>query len=87
MRDFRLILILACGLSATPAMAVDCRRSSDPPREIAGRQLDCRGVEERDGPAGPARRGQPGEKGFIDLGNGTSVRISGRVRADTLYRR
>jgi hypothetical protein len=32
-------------------------------------------------------RALKGEKGFLDLGNGTSVRITGRVRGDTLYRR
>jgi hypothetical protein len=87
MQGLRILLLLACGVSVTPALAVDCRRSADLPKEIARRQLDCRGVSGGEAPTGNARRSLSGEKGFIDLGNGTSVRISGRVRADTLYRR
>ena len=87
MRGFRIVLILSGGLLATPVSAGDCQRPADLPKEIARRQLDCRGVPEREVPSGLARRGQPGEEGFIDLGNGTRVRITGRVRADTLYRR
>jgi hypothetical protein len=92
MRAFRAFVFLSCvsmsfGMVVTPANAADCRRSSDVPREVAKRELDCRGVSGAEAPAGHARRGSPGDRGFIDLGNGTSVRVTGRVRADTLYRR
>ena len=87
MRAFQIFLLLSYGFAVNPALAVDCRRSADLPKDLARRQLDCRGVSGGEAPSGIIRRGQPGEKGFIDLGNGTSVRITGRVRADTLYRR
>ncbi len=72
------LLIAAAGLpTASPAQTRDCRPWDLPP-----------GVRMPDRPGcPPARvpeaRPRPGrEPGFIDLGNGTEVRINGRIRAE-----
>ncbi len=64
-------------LVPAPALARDCRPWDLPP-----------GVRMPDRPGCPATRPpearpKPGrEPGFVDLGNGTEIRINGRVRAE-----
>jgi hypothetical protein len=83
----RLLLVGGLALAAGGAAAKECRPPADwPPgvRPPAGR--DCVG------PAPPVkpfreetRAGR--DPGTIDLGNGSSVRVGGRVRVDAATRR
>ena len=74
---FSLLLIASAG----PALAKECRTPHLPPgMEIrlppgCEEPLASRSKAER-------RDGLRADRGFIDLGNGTKVRISGRVRAE-----
>lgn len=65
-------------LAAAPVAAADCR--PDRPADVRP-SSDCAPARSR---ADRARAGRPG---FIDLGNGTEVRIGGRVRIDHEGRR
>ena len=75
---FFLLLIASAG----SALAKDCRTPHLPPgMEVrlppgCGEPLPPRGLKEE------RRGGLKAEQGFIDLGNGTQVRISGRVRTE-----
>jgi hypothetical protein len=69
-------------LASAPVLARDCRPWDMPP-----------GVRMPDRPGCPATRPpearpKPGrEPGFVDLGNGTEIRINGRVRAEGRFDR
>ncbi|KAA2235149.1 hypothetical protein [Salinarimonas soli] len=71
-----LLLLAAVPASARP----DCRPPRDlPPGVTPPQRVGCPA-------AAPAANGglRPGRTpGFVDLGNGTEVRISGRVRVET----
>ena len=80
--------VLAAALSASPGEARDCRRADVPPGVRLAQQVGCK-------PTAPERVGEtarPSVKagrrpGFIDLGNGTELRISGDAGIDAHYRR
>jgi len=66
------------------AAARDCRPPADLPPGVRG--PDQPGCQARKAPGEPrAKRGR--EPGFVDLGAGTEVRISGRVRFEAGVRR
>ena len=69
-----------------PAVAKECRMPDLPPGVHVTIPPECRGaVRVKD--ANPARDGLKAERGFIDLGGGTRVRIGGAVRAEYGFRR
>ncbi len=78
----RLVIVSFALLAAAPALAKECRipdarpgvRAQLPP----GCEKDRRGTAERQ----VDERLAGGEAGFVDLGNGTKVRVGGRVRAE-----
>jgi hypothetical protein len=77
-----IILSLLLIASSGPALAKECRTPHLPPGMEVRLPPGC---EE---PIPPARNraerrdGLRAEQGFIDVGNGTQVRISGRVRTE-----
>jgi hypothetical protein len=76
-----IILSLLLIASTGPALAKDCRTPHLPPGKEVRLPPGC----EEPLPASRSkgeRQGLRAEQGFIDLGNGTQVRISGRVRAE-----
>jgi hypothetical protein len=81
-----IVLSLLLIASAGPALAKECRTPHLPPGVEVRLPPGCeeplasRSKAER-------RNGIRAEQGFIDLGNGTQVRISGRVRAEYGLRR
>ena len=82
-----LALIAALAVLAGPAAAAECRA----PEAIRGAKAAAQpGCPTRTRPAPSpqdeaARAGRT--PGFVDLGNGVELRVSGRVRADTILRR
>jgi hypothetical protein len=78
------LLLIASGGSA---LAKECRTPHLPPGMEVRLPPGC----EEPLPAGRSKAERQGsvraEQGFIDLGNGTQVRISGRVRAEYGIRR
>jgi hypothetical protein len=83
----RLLVVCVFALVAAEAAAKECRPPADwPPgvRPPAGR--DCNGTAP---PAKPFREETRAgrDPGTIDLGNGSSVRVGGRVRVDAATRR
>ncbi|MBB3019786.1 hypothetical protein FHR70_002851 [Microvirga lupini] len=73
-----LLLIGAAG----PALAKDCRTPHLPPGMEVRLPPGCEEPLPPRGSKEERRGGLKGEQGFIDLGNGTQVRISGRVRTE-----
>jgi hypothetical protein len=67
--------------SAGPALAKECRTPHLPPGMEVRLPPGC---EEplASRPKAERRNGIRAEQGFVDLGNGTQVRISGRVRTE-----
>ena len=75
--------VLALALAAAAgAEAHECKELS-PPRKARVERRDCRPMPK---PPEPERR-QADRDGFIDLGNGTRVRVDGRVRVEGDVRR
>ena len=77
-----IIVASTASLSAVgPAAAKDCRPADAPPGVDVPDRPGCKPSR----PAKPAETGLKAgrEPGFIDLGNGTEVRFSGRVRTET----
>jgi hypothetical protein len=71
-------------LPAGPSLADPCQRRADtPPGVRLQPQVGCAGktVAGQRSPA-PAAQQAGREPGFIDLGNGSQLRIGGRVRMD-----
>jgi hypothetical protein len=76
------LLLLPAAMTAAHADA--CRRKAE---DKAGRfSTDCP-QDERLQPYDPSRVGSGSAPGFIELGNGTEVRVGGRVRMDYDVRR
>ncbi|MGO4571082.1 hypothetical protein [Microvirga sp. 2TAF3] len=80
--------ILALLLAGTmPAMAKDCRI----PEGALGPQVQalpgCKAPAKSKAPEARLQAGAGQGAGFVDLGNGTQVRVSGRVRAEGGFRR
>lgn len=83
----RLFLASAFLLAAGAASAKECRLPADwPPgvRPPAGAACAAKRPAARSA-ADEVRAGR--EPGFVDLGNGSSLRVSGRVRVDVTTRR
>lgn len=82
-----IVLSLLLIASAGPALAKECRTPHLPPGTEVRLPPGC----EETPPAVRSKAQRQGnvraEQGFIDLGNGTQVRISGRVRAEYGVRR
>ena len=80
--------VLASAVAASPGQAGDCRRENLPPGVRLPQQVGCKpqqagAASEKKRPAVKAGR-QPG---FIDLGNGTELRVSGEADMEVRYRR
>jgi hypothetical protein len=78
-------LLVGCTM---PAEARDCRPADPPPGVRVQLPAGCeaRNPQPVRGPEPP--RAQAGrDPGFVDLGNGTTVRIGGRVRAESVFHR
>ncbi|HEX2137954.1 MAG TPA: hypothetical protein VHG30_19030 [Microvirga sp.] len=85
------MLRIACVLAAAvlglagSASAAECRRAGLPAGAKAGAAQRCAPKLEPE--TGARERLQPGRTpGFIALGNGTEIRIGGRVRFDAIAR-
>ena len=74
---FSLLLIASAG----SALAKECRTPHLPPGMEVRLPPGCEEPLPTSRSKGE-RRGLRAQQGFIDLGNGTQVRISGRVRAE-----
>lgn len=78
----RLSIALCFCLLSAAALAEDCRRPEPPPGVRIPEVADCKPSR----PVAKPNRDEPlragREAGFMDLGNGTQVRIGGRVRVD-----
>ena len=80
----RLTAALALVLIAAPATAKDCPTPAE--RRGASTRASC--VSRDLAPEPRQEHVRAGKApGFVDLGNGTEVRISGRVRADSILKR
>ena len=68
------------------AVAKECRMPDLPPDAQVAIPPECKdAVRVKD--SNPTRRGFDADRGFVDLGGGTKVRIGGRVRAEYGFRR
>ena len=75
---FSLLLIASAG----SALAKDCRTPHLPPGMEVRLPPGCEEPFPASRSKAEKRDGLRADQGFIDLGNGTKVRISGRVRAE-----
>jgi hypothetical protein len=75
---FSLLLIVSAG----PALAKECRTPHLPPGVEVRLAPGCEEPLPTSRSKAERRNGLRADQGFIDLGNGTKVRISGRVRAE-----
>lgn len=85
----RIALVGAClALGAGPSVAKDCRVPEAPPGVRVQPPVGCEptGRDVRKAGTGAAMR-SASEPGLIDLGNGTQVRVGGRVRVEAGTRR
>ncbi|WP_112664166.1 hypothetical protein [Microvirga flavescens] len=85
MKRIEIALAFGAVLWALPATANDCRLPQ-PALGASTQQGDCAPVRKAAKPQVDERL-KTKTPGFIDLGNGTQVRVSGRVRVDAEYRR
>lgn len=79
----RIPIFLAClAIGAGPAVAKECRMPDVPPSVPVQLPPECR-VTLRPGRAQAVKQDSlRADQGLIDLGNGTKVRVGGRVRAE-----
>jgi hypothetical protein len=77
-----IILSLLLIASAGPALAKECRTPHLPPGMEVRLPPGCEEPLPARGSKAERQGSVKAEQGFIDLGNGTKVRISGRVRAE-----
>jgi hypothetical protein len=77
-----IVLSLLLIASAGSALAKDCRTPHLPPGMEVRLPSGCEEPLPAGRPKAERRGSHRAEQGFIDLGNGTQVRISGRVRAE-----
>ena len=73
-------MLAVCAVASGAAWAKDCRDPDAPPGVRVPDRPGCKSPAVTGAKAAP-RQGR--ETGFIDLGNGTEVRVSGRVRVET----
>jgi len=84
----RLTIAFAVLLAAAgPAFAKDCRIPEAAPGIRAQLPPECRNAVQAGRGEAARREALPANQGFIDLGNGTQVRIGGRVRVEAGARR
>lgn len=84
----RFLTVLAFSLAAAgPAFAKDCRTPDVPPGVRIQLPPGCSDPVRTGTPKREATERVHAENGFIDLGNGTKVKVSGRVRAEVGFRR
>jgi hypothetical protein len=78
----RLFVVSLALMAAGPAVAKECRMPDVPPGVRVQLPPGC--DRQKRSAAADSRRhhGLRGESGFVDIGNGTTVRIGGRVRVD-----
>ena len=81
----RLVLLLGCLLATASVEASEC--STPAARDAASAPRSC-------APGRPATAATKGESlrhaatpGFVALGNGTEIRMTGRVRAEAVFQR
>jgi hypothetical protein len=77
-----IVLSLLLIASGGPTLAKDCRMPHLPPGMEVRLPPGCDEPLPASRSKGERRDGLRAEQGFIDLGNGTQVRISGRVRTE-----
>lgn len=78
------VAVLLMGMG--PAVAKECRMPDLPADARVAIPPECRdAVRAKD--SNPAEGALKADRGFIDLGSGTKVRIGGRVRAEYGFRR
>ncbi len=78
------LAVLLMGMGS--AVAKECRMPDLPADALIAIPPECRdAVRVKD--SDPTRRGLEANRGVIDLGGGTKVRIGGRVRAEYGFRR
>ena len=83
----RVSICLAVLLMGTgPAVAKECRMPDLPADVRVAIPPECKDAV-RVGDSGSAQWELKADRGFIDLGGGTKVRIGGRVRAEYGFRR
>ena len=78
----RLFVVPLALIAAGPAVAKECRMPDVPPGLRVQLPPGCDRQERSAAADSPRQSGLRGESGFVDMGNGTRVRISGRVRVD-----
>ena len=69
------------------ALAKECRMPDVPPGIHVQVPPECRDRFRSDRPEAKTQDSVRADRGFIDLGNGTQVRIGGRIRAEGAVRR
>jgi len=79
-----LILAASVFMATAPAVAKECRIPDPKPGQALQIPPECKDVVRPRQQRAEALKGEPGA---IDLGNGTTVRIGGRVRAEMGWRR
>ena len=81
------LLVLAGLLATHPGAARDCRPDEAPPGVRLPERTGCKPPDaaRADSKPAPAKTGRA--PGFIDLGNGTQVRIGGEVGVEVQNRR
>ncbi len=81
------LAVLASIVAAHPGAARDCRPAEAPPGVRVPERAGCKPPQaaRADAKPAPARTGRA--PGFIDLGNGTQVRIGGEVGVEVQSRR
>lgn len=84
----RTALLIIMAMSGTaPAFAKDCRVPGAPPGISVQAPLGCElGRQVSPKPKTSQELRASREPGFLDLGNGSSLRIGGRVRVDGMTR-
>lgn len=84
----KLIAVLCLALiAAGPAFAKECRTPDVPPGVRVQLPPGCNDPIRTGTPKQNVRERMQAENGFIDLGNGTKVKVGGRVRAEVGFKR
>ncbi|HZH51582.1 MAG TPA: hypothetical protein VEZ16_06840 [Microvirga sp.] len=79
----RLPVVLALLLAGSgSAVAKECRMPDVPPGVQVQLPPECRQADRRDAARAAERGAVRGDRGFVDVGGGTQVRIGGRVRGE-----
>lgn len=79
------VALLVC--AGAPALAKECRMPDVPPGVQVQVPPECRDRFQDRRAQAEKQDSLKASQGFIDLGNGTQVRVGGRVRAEAAGRR